>query len=350
MKWLLLFGLTPLLLGGCVLLPSQKTQDVDALLAQQQYGRALEILAQADPRSPEYTAMAERRREVEAQAANYEQTVRDRARQYIASGDWAAALDHYDEALARLPQSMVLRDGLAQLHQQQTQILEDLEIERLLAQANWLKTTRPTYLQIAQVDPRSRQTRQQLERFAQQANEIASQLALHGNRALANQQLDTANKTLLLAQDLSDSPAISESVAKLRQEQLAQRNRQQQQQQRQQQQILRLEKQYQAARDTNDYATARAHLAELRKQDPANQHWEQQQQVLEALIQARVETLLSRGINAYSRGHFEEAAQAWRETLSLDPRNKLAQDNLERAERVLQRFEELQQRQGGATE
>jgi tetratricopeptide (TPR) repeat protein len=348
MKWPLLFGLIPILLGGCALLPSQAPQDVDTLLAQQQYGRALESLARVDPKSPDYAAMAERRREVEAQAANYEQAVREQARRYIAIDDWAAALDHYDEALARLPQSMVLRDGLAQLHQQQATVLEGLEIERLLARGNWLKNTRPTYLQITQVDPRSRQARQQLDRFQQQAHEIARQLALHGNRALANQQLDTASKTLLLAQELSDSPAISESVAKLRQEQGAQRSRQQQQRQQQQQQVQQLQNRYQMARNKDDFLAAREHLLELRKRDPENVRWEQEQQVVEALLQARVEQLFSQGVNAYSRGHYEEAAEAWRETLRLNPRHQLAHDNLQRAERVLERIKQLQQRQGGA--
>jgi tetratricopeptide (TPR) repeat protein len=345
-----------LLLSACVNMPlKQNVAEVDLLVANQQYGRALDILARVDPKAPDYSEMAEQRRQIEALAASYEQAIRAQTRQYVEKGNWNAALDLYDDALARLPQSMVLRDGLAQLHQQQNQELERLDTERLLAHGNWLKDTLPTYRQIAQVNPRSRAASQQLERIQQQAVEMANQLTQLGNRALANDDMDTASQTLLLAHQLSDAPAISESVTKLQQRLEARNAEQQQQQSKRQQQaqavertrqreIIQHQSKYMAARSDNDYLAAREQLRHLRRLDPNNPEWKQEQENLDVTITARTEQLFKEGINAYGRGEYEKAAESWRATLDLDPDHKLAKDNLERAERVLDRIQKLQQR------
>lgn len=354
----LLAPLLVLLISACANLPMKHNADeVDVLVANKQYGRALDVLARIDPKAPDYSEKAEFRRHVEALAGSYEQAIRAQTREDVEAGNWKAALDLYDEALARLPQSVVLRDGLAQLHQQQKQELERLDTERLLAQGNWLKDTLPTYRQIAQVDPRSRATSQQLDRIQQQAVEIAKQLAQIGNRALANDDLYTASETLLLARELSDAPAISDSVDKLQQQLEALSAEQEQQNSKRRQQAQAAERahqrevsqyhdKYTAARADNDYLAAREQLRQLRSLDPKNPAWQQEQETLDAIITARTEQLFKEGINAYSHGQYEKAAESWRETLSLDPRHKLAKDNLERAERVLERIRTLQQGQG----
>ena len=331
---------------------------MDHLVAHQQYGRALDILSRADPTADDYPEQAAKRRHIEALAASYEQTVRRQAREQVEQGQWRAALDLYDDALGRLPQSMVLRDGLAQLHQQQTQELERLELKRLLAHGNWLKQTLPDYRQITQVNPRSRASMQQLSRIQQQAEEVADKLAVIGNRALANNELEIASQTLFLARELSQTPAILDSTEKL-QQQLDARQRQAQQQRAERQQRAQAAERarqqrisvqhnlYLAAMDGQDYPAARAALGELQRLDPNNARWRQEQDQLDSAVQQRSAELFSRGINAYGRAHYEEAVIAWEEVLQLEPEHKLAQDNLERARRVLQRVEELQLQQGG---
>lgn len=196
---------------------------------------------------------------------------------------------------------------------------------------------------------------QQQLSMQQQADEVAEQLAVIGNRALSDNDLKYANETLLLANQLSDAPTIIESVKKLQQQQEAKRQKERQGQEKRQQQARAAEQdrqqqisqqrvRYQNARDGGKFIEDREHMAHLRKLDPDNMEWKKEQDTLEQTVQLRIEQLYNRGINAYSRGQFEEAAAAWRELLILDPNHKLAQDNLARAERVLQRVEQLQQR------
>lgn len=340
-----------LLLSACVNMPvMHNIADVERLVANQQYGRALDILDRVDPKAPDYSERIEQRRQIEALVASHEQDILSQARQHVAAEDWGAALDLYDDALARLPRSTVLREGLDQLHQQQDRELARLDTERLLAHGNWLMAALPTYRQMAQVDPRSRATRRQLERIQRQASDTASQLAEIGDRALADDDLDTASRTLLLAGQLSDSPAIRDSVEQL-QQQLAMRSAAKKQQQARaaaqsrKREVAQHHDRYLAARAEDDYLVAREHLRQLRSLDSGNAEWQQEQAALDAMIAARAEQLFKEGINAYGQGQYEKAAESWRETLNLDPGHKLARDNLERAERVLERIQTLQQRQ-----
>lgn len=353
---LLLLPLMAILLAACEIMPTRgDIDDVDMLVANQQYGQALEILARADPAAANYDELAAKRRHVESLTASHEQSVRQRAQEEIEANNWRAALDRYDDALARLPQSMVLRDGLAELHRRQHRELARLESERLLAQGRWLRETLPSYEQIARVDPRSRQAQQQLERMQRQAEDIANQLVIIGSRALDDGDLVSADKHLRLANELSDTPAIRESYAQLTEQQESRRSEEQRAlaerqrraraaEQSRQRQIGQHQERYQVARQNQQFLAAREQLAELQRIDPRNPDWAQEEQGLEQAIAAHIDLLLSQGINAYSRGEFEEAAASWEELLTLDPDHKLAQDNLDRAQKVLQRIEELKAR------
>jgi tetratricopeptide (TPR) repeat protein len=352
--------LLPLLLlqGGCAVLTSYSKVEpqIDQWVENREYDRALDALGSIDAKDPQYQQAAEKRRHVEALAANYEQEIRRQTRQNLDQGKWAEALDTYDEALGRLPQSAVLKDGLAQLHHEQGEELERLELERLLAHGQWLKQILPTYHDIVRVDPRSRSARQRLEKKQQEAKEIASELALYGNKALANSHLDIADQTLSLAAELSDAPAIEESLKKLRQQQAKVKAKAQEerhhhrQQQRAAEQakarrVAELLKAYRKAFANKDYTTASKQLKALQRTDKGNDKWDRLATELEHATEQEAERVFDRGVSAYSRGNFEQAANLWRQALELNPNHKLAQENLERAERVLEKLQQLKQKQ-----
>lgn len=359
--WLLL----PLiaLQSGCAMLTSHKQYEqmepqVVAWIDSKQYGHALDTLSSVDPTDPQYQQAAEKRKEVEALAARYEQEVRRKTRADLDKGKWAQALDSYDEALNRLPKSAVIKDGLAQLHQEQEEELDRLELERLIAQGEWLKETLPTYQQIARVDPRNRNASQRLEKKRSEAEEVASELALYGNKALANDNLEIADRTLGLAAALSDAPAIGESLKKLRQQQsqVNAKARAEQEKRRQRSEAARQSKnrlineqlkKYRTAFVQKDFISARKHLKALQKADPGNPKWKELTTVLEQATKEEVERLFDNGVSAYSRGHFEQAATLWRKVLTINPEHKQAQENLERAERVLDKLNELKKKKEG---
>lgn len=350
----------PLLLlqSGCAIITSYSKMEtqIDQWVETKQYDRALDALSNVNAQDPQYLLAAEKRRQVEAMAANYEQEIRGKTRHNLDQGQWAEALDTYDEALARLPQSAVLKDGLAQLHHEQQDELDRLELERLIAHGQWLKQILPTYHSIARVDPRSRSARLRLEKKQSEAKQIASELALLGNKALANNDLSTAQKTLSMAAELSDAPAIGESLKKLRQ-QLSQENAKQREEREKRQQKQRAAEQAKARRVSDlleayhdayskkNYQRARKELETLKRADPGNKKWNRLNDQLEQATSREAQRLFDSGVSAYSRGHFEQAATLWRKALELKPDHKPAQENLERAERVLEKLQELKKKQ-----
>lgn len=347
-----------LMQSGCALHTSYVKMEpqIDQWLKSKQYDNALDALGSVDPKDPQYQKAAEKRREVEALAANYEQDIRAQTRSYLDQGQWEKALDTFDEALNRLPQSAVLKDGLAQLHHEQQEELERLEFERLMAHGEWLKQTLPTYRSIARVDPRSRNARLQMDRMQREAEDVASELALFGNKALANNDLSSADKTLTLAAELSDALAIEESLKKLHQQQ-KQRNakirakkEQREKQQRDAEQakankVSRHLGAYKTAFKKKDFQRARTELDTLKRIDSRNREWGRLEKELDQATSREAERLFDSGVSAYSRGNFEQAAKRWREVLKLKPDHKPAQENLERAERVLEKLQELKQKQ-----
>lgn len=353
--WLLpLFALQ----SGCVLITSYSKGEgtIQQWVKEKQYGNALKALNNIDPKDPDYLRAAEKRKHVEALAAAYEHEIRQQNNRLLRQGKWAEALDSYDEAIDRLPDSVVLKDGLAQLHRDQARELERLELERLLAHGRWLKQTLPTYRDIARVDPRSASARNRLAAKQQEAEEVADELALHGNRALANSQLEQAEELLELAAELSNTPAIRESLKKLKQQKAVEsrhlrqqreaRLRKQQAAQRQHKHTIEsLLTQYNNAYRKKNYVQARRHLQSLADANLETSRYRALQQQLNRAIDQEASRLFDIGVNAYSRGQFETAASHWRKVLVLQPDNKQAQENLQRAERVLDKLQQLKEKQ-----
>lgn len=349
----LLLLLVLVLQAGCAVLTKYDSVEpqVAKWIQSKQYGKALEVLSYVAPTDPDYAKAAEKRKEVEALAARYEQDIRRQTRADVKAGKWAKALDTYDDALNRLPKSALLKDGLAQLHQEQTEELERLELKRLLDHGEWLKKTLPTYKQIVRLDPRSRSAAQKLEDIQSQASRIADELALFGNKALANDRIGIADRTLNLAAKLSNHPAIEESLKKLRQQQ-AYTNRQRDKKRARQKAAARNRAKL-ASKHLNDYKTAfakkdfisaRSHLKALQEVDPDNPKWKTLDRVLEQATAREVERLFDSGVSTYSRGNFEQAASLWRKALELDPEHRQAQESLDRAQRVLEKLEELKEK------
>lgn len=356
---LILLSLSLISLYGCTTFSSYSR--VEPQLASwekdDEYGRSLDALSQIDPKDPDYTTAAKRRKQIEKDAANYERRIRRETQQKLNKGDWAAALDQYDEALSKHPKSSVIKDGLAKLNRQQQETLEALERKRLIQHGKWLRDLIPVYKDIARINPRSYDAQNKLGRITSEAEEIASELAVIGNKALADNNLNVANTTLLLAADLSDALVISESLNTLRakkKQAKSKKHRLQQEktrkakalEEKRQRRLNQLLSQYKQALAQQDYVSARSQLLKIEEISPHNSSLSHMRSSLQATIDNKVSDLFAAGVSAYSRGHFEEAVQQWRDTLLLDENHQQAKENLERAEKVLENIKNLKTKQG----
>lgn len=362
MRLILLFliGAGVISLNGCVVVTSYAKLEpqLEQWENNREYGRALDALGQIDPKDPDYSKAAQTRKHIETRASEYEQQVRKETYNKQKKGDWAGALDQYDEALSKLPKSVVIRDGLAKLHQQQRESLDKLEIERLTKHGEWLQEVIPIYQEIATVNPRSNDAQARLKRIISEAHDIAHELFLSGSKALANNDLKTAETTLTLALSLHDDPVIEESLNTLRarqskqaeQQRSSQRRKEQQaraQRQKREQTTSALVKRYDSAFAKQDFQLARNLLVEIEKVNRRYSKLPQMKTELQKAIDDKVTRLFDAGVSAYSRGQFEQAARNWRSALQLNPKHQQARESLERAEKVLENIERLKDKQGG---
>ncbi len=347
-----------LLQTGCIGTPrySKLKPQLEQWETNQEYGRSLDALSEVPPTDPDYLDAAKMRKHIEKKAAEYEQWVRRQTDMQLKQGDWAAALDQYDEALDKYPQSPVIKDGLVKLHQQQRADLEQLERKRLLMHGERLQEVLPVYQDIARTDPRSSDAQSRLKHILGEAARISRALAVIGNRALADSDLDNADETLSLAYSLNKDPVIEESLKTLRQKQAAASKRKrekrqqlakkaQQQRNKRERAIEGILRRYERAFSKKDFLSARAELAKIEKLDNKHHKLASMKENLQKAVDNRVTRLFESGVSAYSRGLFERAADNWREVLALDPDHQQARENLQRAEKVLLKIQKLKSKQ-----
>ncbi len=91
---------------------------------------------------------------------------------------------------------------------------------------------------------------------------------------------------------------------------------------------------------------ARNWLAKLRAADRHSKEYEKLRKILTEKLDARIKVMLNRGNTLYSNNRYEESILVWSSALELDPKNSKIQANIERAERVLKRLNELERRGG----
>ncbi len=352
------------LLGGCAILdtlpltmPGRDLEaQLDTWIAERQYGRALNALSAIDPKDPEYPQLAEKRRKIESLAQTYEKEIVAQAAREVEKGNWAGALDAYDLALSRMPDSTYVKDGLAELHSQQASLIAGQRLDLAVARARFLERALPIYERIARINPRDSDAREKLAEHRQSIKETAEHLARTGSAAFKAAEYAVAERTLPLAASLSDDKMIQSAYAELkawheareRERRLARERRLQRAKAREasaQRRFNELMDEYRRAYEGGHYRNARTILSKLEQGSINQSDVQKERQQLEAAIDAEVERLFEDGVTYYSRGEFQKAVQLWKQVLELRPDHRPAIDNLGRAERVLERLKQLREKQ-----
>lgn len=351
--------LSLLLLSGCTLLQPQGSElsaKVDALVADKRYGDALDMLTRVSPDSPDYARFAERRKSVEALAAQYERKTLEEARQLIAQDRWFQALNLYDSAMKRLPRSTVLRDGLADLHKQQQARIAIQEQERVIARGEWLATEIAIYQRMSTIDPRNPSYDDQINKHQSDGEQTAALLFKIGTQAKAAGNDNIASRAIPLAARLSDKKEIQQASQKYEQQRdrgtkdalnlpdkrwrdLAQRE------QERTEAIKQLSDDYASAMKQKDYAAARTALGRLRTFAPEVVNEKGYEKDLSEKIDMESNRLYNEGVMFYGRSQFEKARDSWKKTLELTPTHTKAKESLDRVEKVLERINQLRSKQ-----
>src|SRR3990172_3690273 len=292
--FLLYIGMvTTVVIVGCATtlgVRSVTLQGVNELVAEQEFGQALERLKDIPETHPEYAFLHKKLGEVRKAAAGYEQTIVKAMRRKLEQGDWSGALDHVNHGLQKYPSSAVLKQGREEVLKRRDQRIDDLKAEILLAKGRWLAEDVLLRKELARLHPS-----------------------------------DTIGAAV---RDLSQQIAEREEEAR--------RTKHRAQQEKPQQDYIRLVGLVTQAMNKGELQKAREIASKLAKMDPSNPEVEQPQQRLNEAIAATVNQMLEQASKLYREEKIEEAEKTWKGVLELDPSNKQAQIGMERAARVLE--------------
>lgn len=351
----LLVLLSTLQLGACAIIPALEgdlNEQLDRSLAENDYTRALDIITYVREDHPDYTRLVALRPSVEARAKAFEQAQIRRAAELTAQGDWAAAIAIYREAIGKLPHSTALRTELQAFRRRQANRIEELKIERLVVRARWLERAITLQRAIVQVDPDDWIENRQLERYQDEASELATDLTRIGSNALEKENLGVAARTLPIAARLSPSPSSESAKDRLSQAEAAQvqeqrRSRTQALEKLHQRETTTTLAEYRKALETGNLRRARQLMMRLSEIDGQDPEVQDERRKFEGKLDQVLRTHLESAISLYGRGNFDEAITHWKRVLEIDPEHEQARAGVERAERVMQKLKELREKQTG---
>ncbi len=379
-------------------------QQIDQLVAQEEYGEALDLFNLVPITHPQYALFQKKLADVKKRAAAYEKTVLKNMRAKIKKGNWSGALDEVDTAIDKLPSSIALKQGREELLRKRAQRIDQLETEILITKGKWLAQDAPLHEQLSHVESQDVFDKWRTSRKKSEVEETAAELYECSERAMKDNNFEQARTCLTLAETLDASEKMRAAAKERRQEiakrekqakkekhqgdferlakqakqaidkgqlrrsqrivsqlakidpdnpevrQLQQRlnslkNKKRVRKEKRQQDYERLAKQAQVAMDKGELQKAQQIVPQLVKIDPDNPEVQKLQQQLSETVSAKVDTMLKRGSQLYRIEKIAEAKKVWEEVLELDSSNKQAQAGVKRAERVLERLRLMEEKE-----
>lgn len=325
--------------------PASQAQ-ISEWISHQQYGLALDALGRL-PRTPAQEQALEQQISATRRAAGaYETQILAQAEQQFRAGALADAEHTLEMGLGKLLQSQALEQELAKVREARAAQIAGLKFERLLAQAAWLAEDLPIQERWVRADPDDLAAARELERTRQEADTAARALAQHGEQARETHDLALAERCLTLATRLADLPDAKAALAQVQAELRNNRERVALERQRVQRIQARADSErliqaVQHAIEQDALLEAVEPLDRLRKLAPNDPQVVALEQTLAARRAAESAQWTQRGVVQYQDGQIAEAKASWERALALDPGNKVAEENLERAERVLDKLDKL---------
>lgn len=349
-----------LALAGCAALTEKRFEKLDAeverWLEEKEYGKALAALKKIPPNRPDYGRYAGMLSQVAAQAQLYEEETSRRSKEFIEENDWVGAVRMLEKGLARIPDSIALRDAVAGLHDKQKAAVFEQEEAILRARGEYLIKTLPAFRQIANVMVDDENALRRLREAESEGEEIAGRLAALGDQSIAREESFKALDYLRIAAELSEDPQIDEKYggflqtlsAKAAQDRVAEERQKQLQSSRLEKierEFKRMGERFDAEMDKKNFAAAKQSLKTLQRFSSHDRETAEKRERFETEARSEAERLYRLGVEHYRSEQYHAAVRYWQKVLALDPQHEEAKNSLARAERVLQTIEGLKSKQ-----
>lgn len=369
----ILCALAAIFLSACIELTNTKPpsiQEIDRLLAKQNYGLALKY-AKIHKKKVPSTAINNKFNEVKKRAELYDRTRSRAIYELINNQRIPVAKQALKKALNKYPEGNRLNTIRSHLQNTQNTQISRLQAQQLLAKSEWLLRSKEIQQSLISIKPESSATFQDPE---EDIEETSAELYHLGLKALQKGDLDLADSCLTMSNKLHSRRFTTSALARL--EQMRKKTKQVTLQkekkivelkrvedikenkqiqetvkkQQQQEQVVK-QREFDSLYYTtasllkdNQLSLAKNNLAKLNQLIPDHLKLEPLNKEFEEKLPAHVDALLNRGRQLYINGKIAKAKTIWVKALTLDPENKQVKKNIERADRVLGRLDELKKK------
>ncbi len=334
--------LANVLLSGCAYfgsLGADVPEKIDRLIAEQQYGQALDILEYIKPGNPNYIRLMQQKKTLLALASKLEKKTIDDARQFVRKNEWYRAQQAYEQALDKLPDSKVLTRHQQAFLNRRNKHLNRLELKLVLNKARWLIANTPVQQEIIRVLPDAEKRYAELKDYRIQKEKTAQRLLEFTFQALDRKDYSGASNMLNLISKLAvetlDRKQLSDARQRLKK---VRRQRQIQQEKKTRELIAALKQGY----SHEGLRQARQQLDFINSNRKLYQSSRAMYQELEQLYRKGIEQRIRAGRDLYSQGKIEEALKIWQSLQEIDKHNQKLKEHIKRANRVLNKLERLE--------
>ncbi|MBI1422831.1 MAG: hypothetical protein GC149_05130 [Gammaproteobacteria bacterium] len=340
-----------LTMTGCAFLnsfDSDLDKQIDVWMAQHEYGKILDTLRYVRPSNAKYPLLQKKRQQAIEEARRFEQEKIATSLNEIEKGQWHDAEVTLTDALAKLPDSKALHATYQEFLRQRAQYLKSLYMQLSINKAEWLVKDRPIQQQLKRTLPEDKKTQAAMDDYGKDSQEIYQQMLECGNNAAATDDLELAQRCYQLAYKLQPDTKIKTTLANI-QEKLERKHLPPPQTHEKQPALSQL------GRNLLDKSKKDLEAGHLKQ---AIDHYDRiplADKRLAAVkaygeeIKRRVRDNVSQGIELgrklYSQGQVEQALAVWNKLRELDPDNENLLSHIDRAERVLEKVQQLRREQ-----
>jgi|GEM_PF-4394109 len=317
--------------AGCatVWLP-YRLEQVEHLIAQQQYARAQGLLQNIDTQDPDYEALVRQRRALGPLTQQLEQSTIEQAQQLERQQRWESALSVIDDGLVRLPESEALQQARNDLLLARKSRIAALKNKYYLLQGRQLPAQAELLEQIVAADPENLRNRWQVYQLERQIEQVSTGLEQCGEEATAAGDHTLAQDCQQAAKKLAGEPVAAKETEPAAPTKLDETVIQVDKQA-----VKQLKREYRDFVSAGWWLAAKGKLEELQEQAPKDHQVKKWSQWLQESIDKQVALGIKQGQALYSQGHLDQALEEWESAAALAPDNQELQGHIARVERFL---------------
>lgn len=350
MKYVFLLSLL-LLLHGCAVvdqlnLQSNRIEQVDLYLSQEEYSKALALIADTPKNDPQAQQLKKRRRAILVDLEKFEQQTITTALEQERDQDWPGAKQTYENALQKLNHSKILETQQTSMLQRFQERVSILEFEKLIVTGESLKKRIPLERRLHENDPDDIIIRWTYFQTKNEAKDVALKLLKAGEDMLEKDNLAMAQRLLPLAAELFPDPRTEAAAASLDKILKKKKTRKQKDRRKIERKRDKLAiEAFNRAMVLGDLKESRRQLASLSRSMKKTTSVELMVERLDKAIGKWVMREVSMGDAFYRAGKYEQAQETWQNILDLLPEHEAVLRKSARTQKIIDKLDTLQERQ-----